>query len=73
MYKYEIKIFWNEDENCYYAIVPGIKEFRYVSASGETPEEALEEIQTAIELVIECMKEDGKAIPEPVVYSTKIK
>lgn len=37
-------------------------------ADGKTPEEAVKEAQTVIELWIETALEDGKTIPEPHLF-----
>ena len=61
--KYAIKIFYNEEDEGYIAIVP---ELPGCSAFGETPEEALREVKIAIELWLEAAKKIGKEIPKPM-------
>lgn len=60
--KYKTFIFWSEEDGGYIANVPALK---YCSAFGETYEEALQEIQTAIALHLEVIEEMGRPIPEP--------
>lgn len=60
--KYEIDIFWSEVDEGYIADVPDLK---YCSAWGETYEEALREVQVAMELHLEVLEEAGRSIPEP--------
>jgi predicted RNase H-like HicB family nuclease len=64
-YKYTIKVFWHKVDECYYAVIPNIKEFEHISAWGDSPEEAVKQLQTPIEMVIEHLREKGKKIPEP--------
>jgi predicted RNase H-like HicB family nuclease len=60
--RYSFHIFWHAPDECYIAIVPG---FKGVSAHGETPEEALREVQVALQLTIEDYEDAGWALPEP--------
>lgn len=60
--KYEIIIFWSNDDNCYIATMP---ELEGCSAWGNTYEEALTEAKTAINGWIEAAKEFNNPIPEP--------
>lgn len=63
MYRYTIEIFYSEEDEGYIAVVP---ELPGCSAFGETEEEALREIKTAIELWIEAAKKEGREIPKPM-------
>lgn len=56
-----IEIFYSEEDEGYIAIVPDLPE---CSAFGETKEEALKEIEVAIELWRETVKKDGLEIPK---------
>ena len=60
--KYEIIIYWSDEDNAYVAVVP---ELPGCSAHGETREDALRNAETAAELWIDTAKEFGDAIPEP--------
>ncbi|MDQ3568648.1 MAG: type II toxin-antitoxin system HicB family antitoxin [Actinomycetota bacterium] len=60
--KYEIDIFWSEEDEGYIADVPDLK---YCSAWGETYEEALREVRVAMELHLEVLDQAGRPIPEP--------
>lgn len=62
MYKYEIIIFWSQDDSSYIAEVP---ELPGCMAHGKTDEEAFKNIQDAIKLWIDTSKEFGDYIPEP--------
>ena len=59
---YKIEIFYSEEDKGYIAVAP---ELPGCSAFGETPEEALKEIEIAQSLWIEASKLEGKEIPEP--------
>lgn len=61
-YPYHINIFYDADDGDFIADVP---DFKYVSAFGDTPEEALREVLVALDMAIEVLKEQGKPLPEP--------
>jgi predicted RNase H-like HicB family nuclease len=62
MYKYEILIYWSEEDKVFIAEVP---ELPGCMAHGITQEAALANTKEAIELWIDTAKEFGDAIPEP--------
>lgn len=62
MHKYEIVIYWSEEDKIYVAETP---ELKGCAAHGKTPSEAVVNITDAIDLWIETAKEFGDAIPEP--------
>lgn len=62
MYKYEIIIYWSNEDNAFIAEVP---ELPGCMAHGKTPEKALENAKEAIQLWIDTAKEFGDEIPEP--------
>ena len=62
MGRYSVVIRYCNVDNIYVASVP---ELKGCMAHGETQADALEEIQTAIELWLETAKEVGAYIPEP--------
>lgn len=62
MYKYEIIIFWSEQDNAYIAEVP---ELAGCMADGQTAGEALQNIELVIAEWIQTAKELGRAIPIP--------
>ena len=61
-FKYEIIIFWSEEDQTYIAEVP---ELPGCMADGETYSEALLNAQRVAEEWIETAKELGRLIPEP--------
>ncbi len=62
MHRYSFHVFWSEEDESYIAIVPGIEG---VSAWGDTPEEAIREVQVALELAIESYEDSGWELPAP--------
>lgn len=60
--RYHIDLFWYDDDSCWIANVPDLK---YCSAHGDTPEEALAEVQVAMQGWLEVAKDMGFPIPEP--------
>ncbi|MBI4672233.1 MAG: type II toxin-antitoxin system HicB family antitoxin [Chloroflexi bacterium] len=62
MFKYEIIIYWSEDDEAFVAEVP---ELPGCMAHGETQAAALKNINEAIQLWIDTAMEFGDPIPEP--------
>ena len=62
MYKYAIEIFYSEEDDGYIAVVPELPE---CSAFGETEENALEEVKTAMNLWLETARKERRKIPKP--------
>jgi len=62
MYKYEIIIYWSEEDAAYIAEFP---ELPGCMADGKTSEEALKNVQVVIGEWIETAKELGRKIPRP--------
>ncbi len=62
MIKYEVIIYWSEEDGVFIAEVP---ELPGCSAHGATQESALGSAQDAIRLWIDTAKEFGDPIPEP--------
>ena len=62
MFKYEVILYWSDDDDAFVAEVPQLPG---CMAHGTTQEEALSEAQKAIELWIETAAEFGDPIPEP--------
>jgi predicted RNase H-like HicB family nuclease len=60
--KYHINIFWSDEDDCY---VADILDLFFCSAFGDTPEEALAEVEIAKENWLAVARETGKPIPEP--------
>ena len=62
MHRYEILIYWSDEDQVFVAEVP---ELPGCMAHGETQEEALEQAKEAMTLWIETAKEHGDPVPEP--------
>lgn len=62
MYKYEIIIYWSNEDGCYIAEVP---ELAGCMADGATMNEALKNADVIISEWLETAKSLGRDIPEP--------
>jgi predicted RNase H-like HicB family nuclease len=62
MRDYHINIFYSEDDEGYIADIPDLES---CSAFGETPDEALREVQQAKKLWLEAARAESKPIPSP--------
>jgi predicted RNase H-like HicB family nuclease len=62
MNKYSVVLQWSDEDDGYIATVP---EFPGVSAFGETSEEAVKEVEIALQLMVEVYNEDGCELPLP--------
>ena len=60
--KYHIDLFWSEVDGAWVADVPDL---RSCSAFGDTPAEALAEVEKAMAAWLAVAREDGLPIPEP--------
>lgn len=60
--RYEIDIFWSDEDDAYIAVVPDLP---YCSAWGETYEEALAQVKVAIRGHLKVIERYGDPIPEP--------
>ncbi len=61
-YKYEIIIYWSNEDDCYIAEVP---ELAGCAADGKTYREALSNVEIIIDEWIESAKLMGRNIPKP--------
>ena len=60
--KYHINVFWSEADAAWVADVPDL---RSCSAFGDSPAEALAEVEKAMEAWLAVAREDSLPIPEP--------
>jgi predicted RNase H-like HicB family nuclease len=69
MKDYHINVFYSDEDGCYIADIPDLK---YCSACGDTPEEAVREVQVAKAAWLKVAKERRKPIPKakypPAIY-----
>jgi len=73
MQDYHINIFYSEEDGGYIADIPDLAA---CSAFGNTPEEALRQVEIAKEAWLEAARAEGKPIPEPryrpVIYQVAV-
>ncbi len=71
MSDYHINIFYSEEDGGYIADIPDLES---CSAFGETPEQALAELERAKVAWVEAARAEGKPVPppryRPVIYQT---
>ena len=65
---YDINPFWSEADGAWVADVPDL---RSCAAFGDTPAEALAEVEEAIEAWLAVAHQEGLPIPEPRYHATK--
>jgi predicted RNase H-like HicB family nuclease len=59
---YHINLFWSAEDDCWVADIPDL---RFCSAFGDSPETALQEVQTAMRAWLESARAHADPIPEP--------
>jgi predicted RNase H-like HicB family nuclease len=62
MRDYHINIFYSEEDNGYIADIPDLEA---CSAFGDTPFDALQEVEIAKQLWLDAARAEGKTIPQP--------
>ena len=62
MKDYHINIFYSEEDEGWIADIPDLE---HCSAFGNTPEDALHEVEIARAVWIEAALAEGKSVPEP--------
>jgi predicted RNase H-like HicB family nuclease len=62
--KYPVKIFYDDTDDDYIAVVLEVEEYEHTSAFGDTQEEALKELLIVLESDIELRLEKGMPIPK---------
>lgn len=61
--RYHINVFWSDEDRCWIADVPDL---RYCTSHGDTPAEALANIEDAMKGWLEIARKKGMPIPEPL-------
>ena len=61
---YSINVFWSPEDGAWVADVPDLP---YYSATGDTPHQAVSEVETAVEAWLEAARSSGRPIPSPSV------
>jgi predicted RNase H-like HicB family nuclease len=59
---YPINVFWSDEDETWVADVPDLA---YCSAFGDTPHEAVAEVEIAMEAWIDAAKSSGREVPPP--------
>lgn len=67
MDRYEIDIYWSDEDACFVAVIPDLEG---CAAHGASPEQALNEVSAARELWLDGARSTGRCIPEPRSRST---
>jgi len=65
--KYSVIIQWSEEDKLYIASLP---EFPFCHTHGNTYEEAVQQAEEVIELVIEAKEEWGHPVPPPHILAS---
>jgi predicted RNase H-like HicB family nuclease len=66
--KYSINLFWSEPDGAWVADVPDLQS---CSAFGDSPAEALAEVEKAMEAWLAVAREDGLPVPEPRYHASR--
>jgi predicted RNase H-like HicB family nuclease len=59
---YPINVFWSVEDEAWVADAPDLA---YCSALGDTPHQAVAEVEVAIEAWLEAATSSGRQVPEP--------
>ena len=62
MNRYHINLFWSEADGCWVADMPDL---RSCAAFGDTPAQALADVETAADAWLAVARGDGLPIPQP--------
>ena len=63
---YPINVFWSDEDDAWVADVPDLA---YCSALGDSPHEAVAEVEVAIEAWLETARSSGRPVPPPSARS----
>jgi predicted RNase H-like HicB family nuclease len=66
MIRYTIIIQWSEEDKCFVVLLPEFEDVMQPVTHGETYEEAIQNAQEALQLLIESYKQEGKFLPKPI-------
>jgi predicted RNase H-like HicB family nuclease len=65
-YHYPLKVFWDEGSNAFICIAPDLPG---CSAVGDSPKEAVQEMETAMRLWLEAAQSMGRTLPDPSIHA----
>ncbi len=61
-------VFWSDEDDAWVADVPDL---RYCSALGDTPHEAVAEVEMAVAAWLEAARGEGRPIPQPSLRAVR--
>lgn len=61
--KYTIVIQWSDEDDCFVVFLPEFEDVMQPVTHGETYEEAFQNAQEVLELLVESATEEGKPLP----------
>jgi predicted RNase H-like HicB family nuclease len=59
---YRIKVFWSDEDAAWVADVPDLA---YCSALGDTPHDAVAEVEIAMDAWLDAARSSGRPVPRP--------
>ena len=63
-----INVFWSDEDEAWVADVPDLD---FCSAVGDTPHEAVSDVEVAIEVWLEAARSSGRPIPSPSIHAVR--
>ena len=59
---YPINLFWSDEDDAWMADIPDLA---FCSAFGDSPHEAVAEVEVAVEAWLEAVRSSGRPVPRP--------
>jgi antitoxin HicB len=66
--QYTIQMQWSDEDQCFVVFLPEFTDVMQPCTHGDTYEEALQNAQEVLEMLIESALEDGETLPTPRTY-----
>jgi antitoxin HicB len=66
--QYTIQMQWSDEDQCFVVFLPEFTDVMQPCTHGDTYEEALQNAQEVLEMLIESALEDGETLPTPQTY-----
>ncbi len=70
--KYTIVIQWSNEDDCFVVFLPEFEDVMQPVTHGETYQEAFNNAQEVLELLVESSLEEGKELPEHKQFFEKV-
>lgn len=70
--KYTITLQWSEEDQCFVVFLPDFEDVMQPVTYGDTYEEALQNAQEVIDLLVETTQEEGKSPPTPKPFQFQV-